>query len=88
MPTAARLCALGLVFGLLASAAERPRVVADDTTGASAPAPVISARDRLYAELSADVAELEQRGRIGLVLTAIVILVALCLPFALSLLFN
>jgi hypothetical protein len=32
--------------------------------------------------------ELEQRGRIGLVLTAIVILVALCLPFALSLLFN
>jgi hypothetical protein len=32
--------------------------------------------------------ELEHRGRIGLVLTAIVILVALCLPFALSLLFN
>jgi len=37
-------------------------------------------------ELEGD--ELEHRGRIGLVLTAIVILVALCLPFALSLLFN
>jgi hypothetical protein len=32
--------------------------------------------------------DLEQRGRIGLVVTAIIVLVALCLPFALSLWFN
>src|SRR5262245_15986563 len=65
MHTAARYCAL--TFALIAAVAPRWTAGADETTAsisAANAASSLSARDRLYTELAADVAEFEQRGSI------------------------
>jgi serine protease Do len=63
MQTEARLCALS-VFSLLVTLTALSGAYADETAATSAPTSALSTRDQLYAQLSADVAELEQRGSI------------------------
>src|SRR5262245_36926738 len=63
MQTAARFSAL--VAGVLALLILDSRSArADELTGASSAVAPVTTRDRLYSELAADVAELEQRGNI------------------------
>ncbi|HMC11374.1 MAG TPA: trypsin-like peptidase domain-containing protein [Pirellulaceae bacterium] len=63
MQTDARFCALN-VFSLLVTLTALSGAYADETAATSAPTSALSTRDQLYAQLSADVAELEQRGSI------------------------
>ena len=62
MQTAARRTALVAILSSLLI--QPPLACGDDLAGSSIPAAPVTTRERLYAELAADVAELEQRGNI------------------------
>src|SRR5204863_1158919 len=66
MQMASRLSALLTVVSLLCGASESALASGDDLAGANVATAASgeTARERLYAELAADVAELEQRGSI------------------------
>src|SRR5688572_14595716 len=67
MQTAARCCALVAVLLVLSGWTETGVACADDIAANSATsgaAPVVTAREKMFAELAADVAEIELRGSI------------------------